>query len=78
MTNLDGLFAAFSELCGEGGPTMTREELDAEFRGWCAERGVSADDASQATAYLVAIQTEDPPAPHDCGPDCPCACVPRR
>jgi hypothetical protein len=77
MTNLDGLFAAFSELCGEDGPTMTREALAAEFRGWCAERGVSADDASQAAAYLVAIETEDAPAPHDCGPDCPCACVPR-
>jgi hypothetical protein len=58
MTTLDELFVAFAGYCGVESPRITREELDADFHDWCAEVGVPADYASQAAAYLAALEAE--------------------
>lgn len=77
MKNLDEMYDAFTELCGVPQPNVAREELDASFGAWCADLGVPADYASRAAAYLAYLETPDRPAPHPCGPDCPCACLSR-
>lgn len=64
MHTLDELYAAFTELCGVPQPNVTRAELDESFRAWCEERGVPADYAAQAAAYLTAMET---PGPGDFG-----------
>lgn len=64
MRNLDELYAAFTELCGVPQPNATRTELDESFHAWCEERGVPADYAAQAAAYLAAMET---PGPADFG-----------
>ncbi len=62
MTTLDEMYAAFIGLCGVPQPRITREELDADFREWCADAGVPADYAARAASYLAALEAETPEA----------------
>ena len=53
-TTIADLFARYADLSGSEGPTMTRDELRADFQAWCAAHGVDALYERQGEAYLAA------------------------
>lgn len=48
------LFARYSDMCGEMGPEMTRDELRADFQEWCAAHAVAARYEVSGEAFLDA------------------------
>jgi hypothetical protein len=54
ITTVADLFSRYSDLCGEMGPAMTRDELRADFQEWCAAHDVAARYETSWEAYLDA------------------------
>jgi hypothetical protein len=59
ITTVADLFSRYSDLCGEMGPAMTRDELRADFQEWCAAHDVAARYETSWEAYLKAQGDDD-------------------